>query len=195
MHLSHNDCSPSDILQLIFFLEREERRERNTNLLFHPFMHSLVASCTLAASWTRSLGVWGQCFNQLSYLARAWHPIFMLYTLTVTFKWKLDYKLDYTAHSSFYLQAFSLQQEGKNLEGSDFMIYFKICLLSNLHKFRHIVGTASRGPRANFMKTFRKRCRDTSQQNNIAMVQEGGNMIQQCPILMESLSSLRMTRA
>ena len=43
------------------------------------------------------------------------------------------------------VQAFSLDQEGKNFESSNFVIYFKIYILySNLHNFRP-VDTASRG--------------------------------------------------
>ena len=47
-------------------------RERNINLLFHLFMHSLVDSCTCPdQNWTRNLGILGQHSNQLSYPARA----------------------------------------------------------------------------------------------------------------------------
>ena len=52
----------------------ERHRQTDIDLLFHLFMHSLVASCCalMARGWdlTCNLGVFGWCSKQLSYLAR-----------------------------------------------------------------------------------------------------------------------------
>ena len=53
--------------------ERERERKRNIDLSFYLFIHSLV-DCRVCPDWgdqTHSNGVWGQCFHQLNYLARA----------------------------------------------------------------------------------------------------------------------------
>ena len=58
------------LLGYIFFFEKERKRE--TNLLFHLLLHSLIASY-MCPDWdqTCSLGVSGWFSNQLSYAARA----------------------------------------------------------------------------------------------------------------------------
>ena len=45
------------LFYLLLILEREEGKERNINLLFHLFMHSLVASC-MCPDWGLNLQPW-----------------------------------------------------------------------------------------------------------------------------------------
>ena len=54
-----------------FYLLILERRERNIDLWFHSFMHSLVATCMcLTRDGTCNLSISGQCSNQLSHLTK-----------------------------------------------------------------------------------------------------------------------------
>ena len=57
---------------LYWFLQIERKGERNINLLFHLFMHSLVYSC-ICPDWgpKQQLCIGGRCSDQLSYPARA----------------------------------------------------------------------------------------------------------------------------
>ena len=80
----------------------ERERERNTDLLFHLFMHSLVDSC-MCSDWGSNSQSWymGRCSNQLSYPARAtnvlscikYFKVKILRYLNILFKKSLDHFL------------------------------------------------------------------------------------------------------
>ena len=62
--------------KLINFREREEGgRERDTLIYYSTYLciHWLLLVCALTRDWIRNLGLLGWCFNQLSYLYRAFN--------------------------------------------------------------------------------------------------------------------------